>query len=206
MGDKTYTVCEGTFYDSGGPLSAYGAFENNTITFYPKQPTNKLRAVFNSLNIESGSSDCNADALLVYDGPSSSGSPLATLCGSIIPGTINATNSQGALTFKFISNGLNNSSGWDITLSCFAKVGVKKKIPDQLRIFPNPVTERNITIESEHILQKLSVCDITGRTVYSLVPMSKQAIIPCNWPSGIYLLKLLVQDNWISKRVQVINH
>ncbi len=206
MSNKTYTVCDARFYDSGGPDLPYGGNENSVITFYPFLQTHKMKAVFNSLNIQPGTSGCNKDVLYVYDGTSASGSPLATLCGNNTPASINASNPAGALTFKFSSDGTTNTSGWDVTLSCFSNVGIKEDMEEGISIRPNPVSNGRFIIQSQKPVQSLVVRDVTGRILLSETPLIKQTIVECPWPSGIYLVQLQVDGKPLFKKIQVLNN
>jgi PKD repeat protein len=204
MGNKTYSVCDGKFCDTGGPLSPYGVYESNILTFLPQQPTHKVKAVFNSMDIEAGGSGCNTDVLLVYDGSSATGNPLATLCGNTIPASIIASNPAGALTFKFSSDGSNSLSGWDVTLSCFSNLSVGENIENEIRIFPNPVINNKFVIESVQPILNIVIRDITGRIVHKLAPISNKVVVDSNWPSGIYIIQLQFHEKWINKKIHVI--
>jgi PKD repeat protein len=204
MANKTYTVCDAHFFDTGGPYSQYAENENSVITFYPGELTKKLTAVVNSIDIETGGTDCNNDRLLVYDGISVNDNLVATLCGTGIPSHIIASNPAGALTFQFISNETVTASGWDITMSCDSNVGINENFQNGIRIYPNPVTNGRIIIDSDENINRIFVRDITGKIVSSSVPLTNRTTLECNWPSGIYLLQLEVKGKWINKKIQVI--
>ncbi len=101
-----------SFYDDGGLGSNYS---NNsfTKTIRPDFPTNKLKVTFQSYALETG------DQLFVYDGLTTSAPLLTTISSSsntIV--SFQATNSSGALTFRYLSDGDNQqSSGWDAFLT-----------------------------------------------------------------------------------------
>jgi hypothetical protein len=63
-------------------------------------------------------SNCNYDWLKIYNGPNSSSPLLGTWCGTNSPGTIEATNTQGALTFVFHSDESVTKPGWTANISC----------------------------------------------------------------------------------------
>jgi PKD repeat protein len=206
MANKTYTVCDAHFFDTGGPSGQYGENENSLITFYPAETTKKLYANFNSLGIEEGGTDCLNDKLLVYDGNSTSDNLVATLCGNSIPEKIMASNTAGALTFQFISNATNTASGWDITLACDSNVGISENIHTDILIYPNPVVNGSTAIEAANPIQLLLVRDVTGRILSSETPMTNRKIINCNWPSGIYMIQIQTKGKCISKKLQVISN
>jgi len=206
MADKTYSVCDAHFFDNGGPLAQYTSNENNVITFYPGEATKKLTAIFNELNIEDGGTDCINDKLLVYDGTSVNDNLIATLCGTSIPENIAASNAYGALTFQFQSNGTIAYDGWDITLTCDTNVGIEEYVQNNISIYPNPAIHGNIVVETDSPAQLILVRDVTGRIVRKQIVSDTKFVLECNWPSGIYLIQLEINNKWFSKKIQVINN
>lgn len=204
MGNKSYTVCQGQFFDSGGPNIQYTDNENSTITFSPPEPSKKLKATFNSLNIEEGGASCENDRLLVFDGISTNDNLIATLCGNNLPEPVFAQNTTGALTFHFESNSTNVAAGWNITLACDSNVGIVENIENQVRIFPNPVINGIAFVESPSAIKKLTVRDIAGKIIFSIAPDTENYLLACDWPSGIYLIQIATKGHWISKKIQVL--
>jgi hypothetical protein len=202
--NKTYTVCDANFFDTGGPNANYTDNENSAITFYPGISTKKLTAIVNNLDIEDGGTNCINDRLMVYDGTSIMDNLVATLCGTNIPDHIIASNPSGALTFQFISNSTVLGAGWDITLSCDSNVGISEKFKNNIKIYPNPATSGRMVIETENPMQQVVVRDGTGRIVSSFVPHTNRYILECNWPSGIYLLQIEMNNKWIGRKIQII--
>jgi hypothetical protein len=116
MANTTVTTCVGLFYDTGGPNGNYANNENVTMTFLPANPNAMMRANFLSFDTESG-----YDKLFVYNGPDASspefpGSPFQ---GTTNPGTITAMNAQGAITFRFTSDGSATRPGWEAEIICY---------------------------------------------------------------------------------------
>ncbi len=101
------------FYDTGGPNGNYRNFENYIKTINPDIAGNRVKAIFNSFNIESG-----WDYLTVYNGPSTSSPILFSATGSYIPNTLASTHPSGTLTFSFYSDNVGNTAGWDATIVC----------------------------------------------------------------------------------------
>ncbi len=117
MQNTTITTCNGTFYDSGGASSNYEDDEDFTMIFLPAEPGAKIECQFTSFNVEYDPS-CDYDWLKIYNGPNSSSPLIGTYCGTDSPGTVTATNTQGALTFVFHSDGSVTASGWSANVSC----------------------------------------------------------------------------------------
>jgi hypothetical protein len=118
---QTITTCLGRFFDSGGPDGDYSDNENYTMTFYPVTEGYVLSFDFEYAYIE-GTSTNLWDKLYIYDGedtnsPQFTGSPFSNTDGIDI-GTIEATNSKGAITFKFVSDESIVMSGWKANISC----------------------------------------------------------------------------------------
>ena len=113
MQNGTVTTCSGMFYDSGGPNSNYGNSLTYTMTIYPGSEGAKTSVNFSAFNLESG-----YDYLYVYDGTSISDTQIGRYSGTTSPGTVTATNSAGALTFKFTSDRYTVALGWVATVSC----------------------------------------------------------------------------------------
>ena len=101
------------FYDNGGQNGNYPSYDYLYKTIFPNNSGDRIRAIFNSFEIES----C-CDSFTVYDGPSSNYPVIYSGISGIDPTELVATNPNGALTFYFNSNYQNNFSGWDATIIC----------------------------------------------------------------------------------------
>ncbi|AWA30515.1 hypothetical protein HYN48_10665 [Flavobacterium magnum] len=101
------------FYDTGGPAGAYNDYENYTKVIYPSTAGERVKAVFNSFQLES----C-CDYLRIYNGPDATYPLLYNSYQNSNPGTYKATTPTGALTFEFHSDGSATYSGWDATIIC----------------------------------------------------------------------------------------
>jgi subtilase family serine protease len=113
-GSTNYTTCSGTLYDSGGSGN-YANYANGTITLNPATVGNKIRLIFSSFSVES----C-CDRLTVYDGTSTSAPLIGQYTSS--PGTVYATNSAGALTLVFSTDGSVVYSGFEAEIACVTTV------------------------------------------------------------------------------------
>lgn len=114
----TLTMCNGFYYDSGGPFGNYSNYENDTFIFVPSDVNYLLQVDFESFNIENG-----WDQLYIYDGevhPDSlvGGEPYS---GSTSPGTILASNPRGILTFLFVSDESVTRPGWKAEVTCIPR-------------------------------------------------------------------------------------
>jgi PKD repeat protein len=117
MNNQTVTTCAGMFYDSGGSGENYSNNENFTMTFLPENSGANISAEFLFFDIEY-QSNCNYDRLRIYNGINTSAPLIGTYCGTNSPGTVEASNSSGALTFHFESDGSVTRPGWEAAISC----------------------------------------------------------------------------------------
>ncbi|MEO9258100.1 MAG: hypothetical protein ABI207_06945 [Crocinitomicaceae bacterium] len=123
------STCSGTYYDDGG-LS--GNYSNNVGQIYqvicPSSPGKCLQVTFNSFNVQ-GLSLLGGlrDGLSIGNGPAQNSTVFTTAPANgsgwiygtpSTPFSYTANNSSGCLTFRFLSNGSGNQSGWAATLSC----------------------------------------------------------------------------------------
>lgn len=113
MQDGTIRTCEAVFYDDGGPDSNYGNNRNYIMTFVPNIPGAQIEVSFSNFDTEN-----NYDFLYIHDGNSTSATLIAQFSGGNNPGTVTATNTEGALTFHFTSDGSVTKSGWQATVRC----------------------------------------------------------------------------------------
>ena len=114
MQDGTITTCDAMFYDDGGPNANYGNNKNFTLTFMPATAGGIIEVTFQSFSTES-----NYDWLYIYDGTSTSAPQIGSQhSGSDNPGTVTATNAEGAITFRFTSDSSVTSDGWAAHVRC----------------------------------------------------------------------------------------
>ncbi len=118
MGNSTVTTCNATFMDSGGENGNYSDNEVYTMVFYPGTTGAKVKAMFTDFSVEP-ETNCNYDYLRIFNGASSISPVLGTYCGTNSPGTVLATNTDGALTFEFHSDYSANMPGWAANISCY---------------------------------------------------------------------------------------
>ncbi|MFD2721170.1 CARDB domain-containing protein [Hymenobacter monticola] len=114
-GTATVTTCNTTVYDHGG-FGPYSDNANGTLVINPGTAGSRVQLAFNSFAVES----C-CDALRIYDGPNAQSPLLATLNYlPTLPIQASPTNTTGALTLVFTSDGSVTGTGFDATVSCVA--------------------------------------------------------------------------------------
>lgn len=113
MATTTVYTCGIQFLDPGG-LSEYSNASTDTVTFFPTVEGAKIVAAFGELALEE-----DFDYLYVYDGPTADDNTLlAALTGSTTPDPFVASNTEGALTFVFVSDEIVSDEGWGAFISC----------------------------------------------------------------------------------------
>lgn len=113
MNNGTITTCDAMFYDCGGPTANYGNNKNLTMTFLPATEGGIIEVDFLTFETES-----NWDFLYIYDGTSTSAPQIGQYSGGDNPGTVIATNAEGALTFRFTSDSSTDRAGWEAYVHC----------------------------------------------------------------------------------------
>jgi len=121
MQNATVTTCLGEFYDTGGASLNYSDDEDFTMTFLPGEPNGKMEIIFTLFDVED-QSNCDYDWLKIYDGPGTTSTLIGKFCGTNSPGTVTATNTEGALTFEFHSDGSVTEAGWGASITCLTAV------------------------------------------------------------------------------------
>ena len=122
MSNEPLYVCSGTYRDPSGNSNYANSINNLTQTIYPATSGAYVRLTFSEFSLEAaGSSGCY-DELYIYDGTSASAPVLVDgVCGTNNPGTVTATNTDGALTIVFYSDQYEVSSGWVAEISCYVQ-------------------------------------------------------------------------------------
>ena len=129
MTNGTVTTCDAIFYDDGGPNANYSNNTDMTMTFLPEVPGGIIEVSFLTFNTEN-----DYDFLYIYDGTSTSAPQIGQYCGGGTPGTVTATNADGALTFKLHSDYSVNAEGWSAHVSC---LGISYD-PLTIEVFADP--------------------------------------------------------------------
>lgn len=97
------------FFDSGGPSGNYSNNENITQTFYPSTQGSCMSIVFQGINT------ANNDILSIYNGSSTASPLIGSYVNQSLPP---AFNTNGPVTFQWVSNGTNNRVGWYALIQC----------------------------------------------------------------------------------------
>ncbi len=117
MSNGSTTTCNAGFFDQGGPSGSASDNSNLIYTVCPATAGQCIQATFYNFSTEA-----NYDLLYIYNGNSTAapqlpGSPFS---GNLAPFSVvgSAANPTGCLTFRYISDGSVQSTGWDASLIC----------------------------------------------------------------------------------------
>jgi hypothetical protein len=89
--------------------------------------------------------------------------------------------------------------------SCLQPVNIGEETSDDSRlvVFPNPA-EDQLFIEMPESMKEVQLLDMTGRVVYENEDIPNKLTIPVRgYSKGIYLLKVLVEDDLITRKVLI---
>lgn len=157
--NTTNEIENALFYDSGGPNSNYNNKETIVTTFVPHIAGEGIHVDFNVFNIESGSNNC-WDILEVYDGSDVSSTKLGAFCNYNYPSILMSQNENGALTFKFISDGSNTKPGWE------AQISSSKTSKVTFIVLSNNSLISNATV---NLVNQIQSTNETGKVSFSYV-------------------------------------
>jgi len=190
MQEGTFEMCEGLFYDSGGPNADYGNRQDLVLTIMPDTSKALVTVNFISFSIEANAG-CNYDWLKIYDGINTNALLLGTWCGTNAPDEIIASNDAGALTFQFHSDQSVTRPGWEAVVSCTSTVNLSEIETASVKVWPNPTVERQLHVQADSKILSVELVDASGNLVYKTLPNEKTAQLSLNkLSSGIYFMKI----------------
>ncbi|OYT17706.1 MAG: hypothetical protein B7C24_01300 [Bacteroidetes bacterium 4572_77] len=204
MGDQEITTCNGLFLDDGGSGN-YSDGKDYTTTIFGNETSDDYVLIVDFLEFSLEFSEtCNYDYLKIYDGEDASATLLGTYCGTNSPGEIMSSNDDHALTFVFHSDGSVNLEGWKATINCTIVDGVDELSQHHLSIYPNPVENGLITIESETVMSQISINNMNGQVMrIKSVNTKKEILNLSDLSAGIYIISVNTPSGVSHHKVQV---
>jgi len=203
MGNQVIHTCSGLFYDDGGE----GNYSNNAdfvTTVYGDASSDDYTLVVEFLEFSVETNDgCTYDYLEIYNGENTSAPLIGKYCG-VNPGTVVSDNPEHALTFAFTSDGSVNQAGWKATISCDIMDVIDQKKTENYKVFPNPVTQNILQIESQDVINSIQVHNISGQLLLSKKTDTKAAKINVSsLKSGVYILSFETEKGLYHQKIQV---
>ena len=193
--------CSGIkFTDSGGENGNYLDGQSMIKTFYPTNPTDKLKITFTQFATEQG-----ADNVIIYDGPNlaSPRFPGGTnISGNTIPGPFQSTHSTGAITFRFTPNGSISDAGWVATFGCTSLATSESLRNNGISI--SPISTKGIfTIISKEQIQSYQVFDTSGKLIKTVNKASGllEKLDLAKAPAGIYMVSIVTAKETVIKKI-----
>ncbi len=208
MANQQISTCSSVFYDDRGRTRNYSSNADLTTTFLAPSPGQSVKAEFLSFELES-SNDCEYDYLNIYNGLSVSSPLIGTYCGNNTPGTIESTDTSGALTFQFHSDEALRGTGWEALITCTGINGEENQSDDNaFEIYPNPSLDKvfvKITLNSSRNL-RLVIVDTEGRELaqYNITDQPLIEIDRSTIPGGIYYIQLWKEKDLKSVKKMVL--
>lgn len=185
------------FLDAGGADFNYQDNENWIRTIAPINPLNKIKVVFNSIDIE-----FDYDFLYIFNG-NDTDSPEMTnggITGTDVVGPFESTAASGALTFQFISDGYVTNPGWNANFSCLNLSTNESDFVD-FSYYPNPVTNA-IAIQSKNEIQKIAIFSIDGKLLYQNNKKQMSANVDLsNYAAGTYIFKVQFENKPVTFKI-----
>jgi hypothetical protein len=208
-GNSDYTIntfetqldyCGGDhFYDSGGLNGNYQNNENWTETIFPENVGDRVKAVFQSFQLE----NC-CDYLSIYNGPDATYPLLFTGNGTNSPGTVESTDPSGALTFVFTSDSSVTGAGWDAEIFC-ETLGIEEEtLTRNITYYPNPV-DTELHVSARKRIKDIYIYDVLGK----LIAVHKINNLSCtvdfhNYENAFYIMKLNFEDGTYQDNIKII--
>lgn len=110
------TTCSSVFTDAGTRFNNYQDSATQVLTFRPGTVGNSINVNFTDFDVEQ-----DYDFLYIYNGPNVNAPLLGTFTGNSLPPSLTSTAVGGELTFRFVSDEIENGRGWIADITCVAK-------------------------------------------------------------------------------------
>ncbi|HSD15570.1 MAG TPA: M12 family metallo-peptidase [Flavobacterium sp.] len=191
--------CDGiTIADTGGISGAYTNNQNFVRTIIPNLSNKKIRLDFTSFSLEQ-----DYDYLYVYNGSSTASPSFAAngYTGTTVPGPLESSAPDGALTLRFFSDGGVTDQGWVATTSCLTNLGINENNYIDYSYYPNP-TNGVVTINSKDMISNVMVYNVQGRLLFSgdVNNLTTQVDIS-GYASGTYFFKMKIDNQTVNFKV-----
>ena len=160
----------------------------------PSAQGQAVNVSFNSFRTE-----IDYDVMYVYNGIGTLAPLLAVVSGDEIPGPYTASNTDGALTFEFISDEYLNYEGWNATVNC--TLGTTNNTIASLAYYPNPVNGI-LTINAPDGLTGISIYNIAGQLLLQKkVNATSDLTDMSSYAAGVYFFKVTNGDSSANFRI-----
>ncbi len=188
--------CGKVITDTGGETGNYSNNENWTKTFYPNDPSQKLKISFTDFNINAG------DYIVVRNGLSSGVPFQGTISGNTLPPDFESTHATGAITITFRSGTGATASGFKANFTCSALAVNDVTNSKDISLSPNPV-KNQFTLKGIAKIAAVEIYDVSGKLVkqFDGESLSKNTFDVSKLKTGNYVVKIKTANDSFSKNL-----
>lgn len=191
------SVCNKVFLDPGGFGNYTGGENFITMVIHPAEAGKKLNVSFSSFALSE--TEWYLDGLQIFDGTNTSAPLIGTYIRTNIPPNALATNPEGALTFRFISEDT-NGFGWQAYLSCEAVPDPPSNLTaSALEAQVNLTWTDNASIETGYRIERKNSSKYAVFEVIAIVPANTTSYADPALTRDLYYYKVTaLKDNLYS--------
>jgi len=190
--------CGKIITDTGGDNGNYSNNENWTKTFYPNDPSQKLKINFTDFDLNEN------DYITIRNGTGTSPvfTGAARLTGAIIPGSYESTHDSGAVTITFKSGTGLTKPGFKANFSCSALAVNDVTNSKDVSLSPNPV-KNQFALKGIAKITAVEVYDVSGKLVkqFDGESLSKNTFDVSKLKTGNYVVKIKTANDSFSKNL-----
>lgn len=188
--------CGKTITDTGGENGNYTNNESWTKTFYPNDPSQKLKITFSEFDIASG------DYIIVRNGLTGGVPFQGMMTGNTLPPSFESTHSSGAITITFKSGTGLTKPGFKATFSCTALAVEDVVNSKDVALSPNPV-KNQFTLKGINKMVSVELYDISGKLIkqFDQESLSKNTFDVSRLKTGNYVVKVKTDNDTFTKKL-----
>lgn len=188
--------CGKTITDTGGDNGNYSNNENWTKTFYPNDPTQKLKITFTDFDMSEG------DYIIVRNGLSTGVPFQGTITGNTLPPAFESTHATGAISITFRSTTGMTKPGFKANFSCTVLAVNDVNNSKDFSLSPNPV-KNQFTLNGINKITAVEVYDVSGKLVkqFDADSLSKNSFDVSRLKTGNYVVKIKTANDSFSKNL-----
>lgn len=194
--------CNGvTITDSGGESDNYSNLETYVRTIIPTNPSQKIRMIFSSFDLEE-----DYDYLYIYNGNSTSAPEFgAGFTGTSLPGTFESSAIDGSLTLKFFSDNYEVGAGYVAAIDCVSTLSTSEIKPNiDFTYYPNP-SSGIVAIHSTTKITEILVFNLEGRLLHHEKTGCYESKVNMSlFANGTYFFKLKFDD--VEANFKILKH
>lgn len=187
--------CGETITDTGGENGNYSNNEIWTKTFYPNDPTQKLKITFTEFDMKEG------DYIIVRNGLT--GAPFqGQITGNTLPPSFESTDATGAITIIFRSFAGLTKPGFKANFSCTVLAVDDVANSKDISLSPNPV-KNQFVLNGINKITGVEIYDNSGKLVkqFDADSLSKNTFDVSRLKTGNYVVKVKTATDSFSKKL-----